>query len=48
MSNQGINLPLVIATLEEMQAKVTVWAGIVSGRPASRAASRAMLLVLAS
>jgi len=35
-------------TLEEMQASTTVWEGILVGKPAAMAASRAMLLVLTS
>ena len=37
-----------MAWLEEMQAMVTVWAGILSENPAPRAASRAMLEVFTS
>ena len=39
---------VVMAWLEEMQAMVTVWAGIRSEKPAPRAASRAMLDVFTS
>jgi hypothetical protein len=39
---------VVMAWLEEMQAMVTVWAGIRSEKPAPRAASRATLLVFTS
>ncbi len=39
---------VVMAWLDEMQAMVTVWAGIRSEKPAPRAASRATLLVFTS
>jgi hypothetical protein len=39
---------VVMAWLEEMQAIVTVWAGILSEKPAPSAASRAILLVFTS
>ena len=39
---------VVMAWLEEMQAMVTVWAGMRSENPAPRAASRAMLEVFTS
>ena len=39
---------VVMAWLAEMQAMVTVWAGIRSEKPAPRAASRAMLEVFTS
>ena len=39
---------VVIAWLAEMQAMVTVWAGIRSEKPAPRAASRAMFEVFTS
>jgi hypothetical protein len=35
-------------TLEEIQARTTVWAGMLVGRPAAMAASLAMLLVRTS
>ena len=41
-------LPEVIAWLEEMHAWVTVWQGMVLGRPAERTASLATLLVFTS
>lgn len=34
------NIPVVMAWLEEMQAMVTVWAGVLSEKPAPRAAFR--------
>ena len=39
---------VVMAWLDEMQAMVTVWAGMRSEKPAPRAASRARLLVFTS
>ena len=39
---------VVMAWLAEMQAMVTVWAGMRSEKPAPRAASRAMLEVFTS
>jgi hypothetical protein len=39
---------VVMAWLAEMQAMVTVWAGMRSENPAPRAASRATLLVFTS
>ena len=39
---------VVMAWLEELQAMVTVWEGILSENPAPRAASRAMLEVFTS
>ncbi len=38
----------VIAWFEEMQAMVTVWAGVLSEKPAPSMASRATLLVFTS
>jgi len=32
------NIPVVIAWFEEMQAMVTVWAGVLSEKPAPKAA----------
>jgi len=43
-----LSTPEVMAKLDEMHAIVTVLAGTLSGMPAPRAASRAMLLVLTS
>lgn len=42
------SLPVVIATFDEMQAIVTVWAGVLSLYPAAKAASRAIFEVLTS
>lgn len=33
-----VNIPVVIAWFEEMQAMVTVWAGVLSEKPAPKAA----------
>jgi hypothetical protein len=41
-------LPVVMLWLELIQAIVTVCAGVLSEKPAARAASRPMLLVLTS
>ena len=37
-SSGGVNPPVVMAWLEEMQAMVTVWDGVLSEKPAPSAA----------
>jgi len=43
-----LSTPVAIATLELMQARVTVCAGVLMGMPAAMAASRAMFEVKTS